>query len=101
MESVQVVDTVDRAAVALVPAAVCRRYEVLPIAINDGRLVLAMVDPANVFALDDVRSAARMSINPVVAEPGDLKTALDRYYRADGELNDLTSALEEESAATD
>lgn len=92
---------VDRMAVALVPAAVCKRYDVLPVAITDGRLVLAMVDPGNVFALDDVRSAARMSISPIVAERGDLLAAIDRYHRADGELNDLTSALEEESASVE
>jgi type IV pilus assembly protein PilB len=92
---------VERAAVALVPAAVCRRYDVLPIAIADGRLILAMVDPGNVFALDDVRSAALMSIRPVVVERNDLLAATDRYHRADGELNDLTSALEEESASTE
>ena len=96
---VELVDApVDHAAVALVPAGICRRYEVLPIAITDGRLVLAMADPGNIFALDDVRAAARMTVTPVVAERSDLLAALDRYQRADGELSNLTSALEEESA---
>ena len=96
---VELVDVpVDHAAVALVPAGICRRYEVLPIAVTDGRLVLAMADPGNIFALDDVRAAARMTVTPVVAERSDLLAALDRYHRADGELSDLTSALEEESA---
>ena len=99
---VELVDyPVDRVAVGLVPAAVCRRYDVLPIAITDGRLVLAMVDPGNVFALDDVRSAARMSISPVVAERNDLLAATDRYHRADGELSDLTTALEEENGPSE
>ena len=88
---------VDRASIALVPAAVCRRYGVLPVGIVEGKLLLAMVDPGNVFALDDVRSAARMTIKPLVAERGDLAAAIERYHRADGELSDLTTALEEES----
>ena len=88
---------VDRVAISVVPASVCRRYSVLPIAIEDGRMLLAMVDPGNVFALDDVRAAARMSVMPVVAEKSDLLAAIERYYRADGELSDLTSTLEEES----
>ena len=88
---------VDRMAVALVPAAVCRRYSVLPLAIEDGRLVVAMVDPRNVFALDDVSAAARMPLTLVVAEQADLLAAIDRFQRADGELNDLTNVLEEES----
>jgi type IV pilus assembly protein PilB len=92
---------VDRLAVSLVPVAVCKRHQVLPIAIGSGRLVLAMVDPGNVFALDDVREASRMRVSPVVAERSDLMAALVRYHRADDELSDLTSTLEEESAATE
>jgi len=92
---------VDRVAISVVPASVCRRYNVLPIAIEDGRMLLAMVDPGNVFALDDVRAAARMSVMPVVAEKADLLAAIERYYRADGELSDLTNALEEESGPVD
>jgi type IV pilus assembly protein PilB len=88
---------VDRTAVSLVPAAMCRRYQVLPISIMGDVMTLAMVDPGDVFAIDDVRAVARMQIRAVVAAPGDLKTAIDRFHRADGELSDLTSALEEES----
>ena len=92
---------VDRVAISVVPASVCRRYNVLPIAIENGRMLLAMVDPGNVFALDDVRAAARMSVTPVVAEKADLLAAIERYYRADGELSDLTNTLEEESGPVD
>jgi len=90
---------VDRAAVALVPAAMCRRYQVLPISVNGDVMTLAMVDPGDVFAIDDVRAIARMQIRAVVASPSDLRGAIDRYHRADGELSDLTSALEEENNA--
>ncbi|WP_411701130.1 GspE/PulE family protein [Conyzicola sp.] len=89
---------VDRTAVSLVPAAMCRRYHVLPVGIVGDILTLAMVDPGDVFAIDDVRAAARMQIRPVVASPSDIRQAIDRYHRADGELSDLTSALEEESS---
>ncbi|MET4582821.1 type IV pilus assembly protein PilB [Conyzicola nivalis] len=92
---------VDRTAVSLVPAAMCRRYQILPIGIIGDILTLAMVDPGDVFAIDDVRAAARMQIRPVVAAPSDLRQAIDRYHRADGELSDLTTALEEESGTTD
>ncbi|TFC91449.1 GspE/PulE family protein [Cryobacterium sp. TMT4-31] len=90
---------VDRLAVALVPVGVCRRHEVLPVLIDGNRLVLAMVDPGNVFAVDDVREASGMRVTQVVAERSDLLAAISRYHRADGELSDLTSTLEEENAA--
>ena len=89
---------VDRMAVSLVPIAVCKRHEVLPIAIDGGQLVLCMVDPGNVFAVDDVREASRMHVSSVVAERSDLLAAINRYHRADSELSDLTSTLDEESA---
>jgi len=92
---------VDRTAVSLVTGAICRRHSVLPIGTADGTVILAMADPGNVFAIDDVRAAARMNVAPAVAELGDLLTAIDRYIRADDELSDLTTTLEEESATPD
>jgi type IV pilus assembly protein PilB len=87
---------VDRLAVAKVPAAVCRRANVLPIAFDDGRLIVAMVNPGDVFAVDDVREAARMRVSPVVVELADLLAAIERYHRADSELIDLSSTLKAE-----
>jgi len=89
---------IDRVAVATVSAAVCRRHEVLPIAVSMNRLVLAMVNPGNVFALDDVIEASHMRINPVVVERADLLAAIERFHRADDELSNLTTTLEEEQA---
>jgi type IV pilus assembly protein PilB len=90
---------VDRVAVALIPAAMCRRHEVLPIGIAGDYLMVAMVDPGDVFALDDVRAASRMQARAVVAERSDLRAAIDRYLRADNEINSLSEAMEEESSS--
>src|SRR5690606_25399857 len=58
---------VDRTAVALVPAAVCRRHTVLPVGFGAGTLKVAMADPGNVLAIDDLRTITGMSIEAVVA----------------------------------
>ncbi|MCU1598287.1 MAG: type pilus assembly protein PilB [Actinomycetota bacterium] len=92
---------VDRAAVGLVPSAMCRRHEVLPIGVAGDYMMLAMVDPGDVFAIDDVRAASRMQVRAVVAERSDLRAAIDRFHRADSEINSLTSALEQESGSAD
>ncbi|MFZ0158682.1 MAG: ATPase, T2SS/T4P/T4SS family [Kineosporiaceae bacterium] len=84
---------VDAHAVTLVSAAVCRRHAVLPIAVDDGRLVLAMADPGNVFAVDDVRSMTGLEPRPVVATREDLFAAIDRFCRADADLDDLSTAM--------
>ena len=92
---------VDRQAITLVSAAICRRHEVLPIGLENGRLILAMADPGNVLALDDVRTSARLEVAAVGVERSDLLAAIDRYLRSDDELSDLTSALVEKSASAE
>jgi type IV pilus assembly protein PilB len=85
---------VDGSAVGRVPGPVCRRHSAIPIGFEDGRLLVAMADPANVFAVDDIRSLTGMDVKPVVATRADVAAAIDRYYRADSDLDDLTSALD-------
>ena len=85
---------VDGSAVGRVPGAVCRRHSAMPIGFEDGKLLVAMADPANVFAIDDIRSLTGMDVKPVVATRADVAAAIDRYYRADSDLDDLTSVLD-------
>ena len=89
---------IDREAVARVAPSICRRHEVLPLAVADGRITLAMWDPANILAVDDVRAATNLPVDIVVAERADLLAALDRSLRADDELTDITNTLQQESA---
>jgi type IV pilus assembly protein PilB len=85
---------VDANAVLSVNASVARRHVALPIAYEDTRLVVAMADPANVFAVDDIRSITGREVKPVVATKADLLAAIDRYHRADGDLDELTMSLD-------
>jgi type IV pilus assembly protein PilB len=85
---------VDTSAVVLVPAAVCRRHTALPIGREDGRLLVAMADPANVFAIDDIRSITGLEVRALVATRADVMAAISRYHRADGELDSLTMAID-------
>ncbi|MGL5858714.1 MAG: GspE/PulE family protein [Angustibacter sp.] len=86
---------VDGSATGRVPGAVVRRHNALPIGYtDDGKLVVAMADPGNVFALDDIRSMTGLDVRPVVATRGDITAAIDRYYRADADMDDLTSAMD-------
>jgi len=89
---------IDRMAVALVPAALCRRYTVLPIALEAGQIVLATADPGNVVAVDDVRTVTGRAVIPVVGTHDNILRAIDRFCRADGEMENLSSAFEESQA---
>jgi type IV pilus assembly protein PilB len=85
---------VDGSAVAKVPDTVCRRHTLLPIGYDEGKLLVAMADPANVFALDDVKSIAKLDVKPVVATKADVLAAINRYHRGDAEMDDLTMAMD-------
>ncbi|WP_084130451.1 GspE/PulE family protein [Demequina sp. NBRC 110055] len=102
MEFVELGDfPVDRAAVALVPDTVCRRHAALPIQIDGDILKIAMSNPGNVVAVDDIRTITRMQILPVVASHDDVLNAIDRYCRSDAELSELQGAINEEADAAD
>jgi type IV pilus assembly protein PilB len=102
MQFIELADyPVDRAAVAMLPSALCRRYTVLPVAVHEGFLVLAMADPGNVLAVDDARTLCRMPVQSVVATRDDLEQAIDRYCRADEEIDDLASSFEQASTEID
>jgi type IV pilus assembly protein PilB len=85
---------VDGSAVGRVPGTVCRRHSAMPIGFEDGKLLVAMADPANVFAIDDIRSLTGMDVKPVVATRADIAAAIDRYYRADSDLDDISAVLD-------
>lgn len=88
---------VDRAAVVMMPGSMCRRHTVLPVGFGpNNELRLAMADPGNVLALDDVRTATGRHVQPLVGTRDSIQRAIDRFVRADDEIDDLTHTLEEE-----
>jgi type IV pilus assembly protein PilB len=91
MEFVDLADRqIDTVAMSLVPEQLARRHGVLPIGFDDqGRLLVAMSDPSNVLALDDVRTVADRDVHPVVATRGDISAAIDRYARMGDAVDDM------------
>ncbi len=102
MEFVELGDyPIDRAVVTMVPESVCRRHTALPVSVSDGVLKVAMSNPANVVALDDIRAIARLEVVPVVATHDDVLAAIDRYCRSDAELEDLQGEIDQEPGDVD
>jgi type IV pilus assembly protein PilB len=87
---------VDGSAVAAFPSAVARRYTALGIGFEDGRIVVAMADPANIVALDDIRSITGRDVKPVIGTRADIVGAINRFHRVDSDLDDLTATMESE-----
>jgi type IV pilus assembly protein PilB len=85
---------VDPQAVALVPQETADRYQVLPLSRVGATLTLAMVDPTNVFAIDDIKFMTGLSVEPVVVSETALNNALRKYYGTSREL-ELAKVMED------
>jgi type IV pilus assembly protein PilB len=83
--------SIDPQAVSLLPEPVARRYRALPIGFEDSHLIVAMSDPANVFALDDIRTITGMEVRPVVATAADVENAIRRYGQFDQSAENIVS----------
>src|SRR5213594_794001 len=66
----------------LVPAPIARKYEVIPVRKMGNSLALAMADPTNVFALDDISFMTNLQVLPLVASQTAIKKAIDRHYES-------------------
>ena len=82
---------VDPTAAVRLPEALARRYSALPVAWDGHMLVVAVVDPSNVLAIDDIRGAVNAPIKVVVATQASVDEAINRYLRADAEIDDVSS----------
>ncbi|HEV8565314.1 MAG TPA: ATPase, T2SS/T4P/T4SS family [Actinomycetota bacterium] len=88
--------SMDRGAASLIPESVARRYAALPIGWEGERLIVAMADPANVFAIDDIRTITGAEIKTVIATRAQLLEAIDGVHRLDAEVDSVMSAAADE-----
>jgi len=84
---------IDAAATAKIPIGLARRHRVLGISIDDDEIVVAVADPGDVLALDDVRAATGLSVRPVVAARDELLKAIERFQRAENDLDDVAASF--------
>lgn len=86
---------VDPAVVALIPADVAQKYQLVPINRAGATLIVAMSDPSNIFAIDDIKFMTGFNVEVVVAAEAAIKEAIDNYYDQSSSLADVMSGLED------
>ena len=84
---------VDPRAVEMISEAVCRQYQVVPLQVRDGALVMAMQDPADIQVIDFLAAQTRKRIEPVLALAEDIQETIDINYRVSGEIEKQLSQL--------
>ncbi len=71
---------VDQSVIKLVPAETAQKYQILPLSRSGATLTIAMTDPTNVFAMDDIKFMTGYNVEPVVASETAVVEAIARYY---------------------
>jgi len=93
---------IDPNVATMVSLDLARKYTALPVKLEGEELVCALSDPANIFALDDIRIVTGRQIRPVVAAESDILQAIDRFSSSQANLDDIVDDLEQAiSAGTD
>jgi type IV pilus assembly protein PilB len=89
---------VDTSAMSRLPLPLARRHRMLPIGATDTTVTVALADPGNVVALDDIRAATGLIVRPVVVAQDELTRLLDRYTRDSADLDEAAAQLVAEEA---
>jgi type IV pilus assembly protein PilB len=90
---------VDTSAMSKLPLALARRHRMLPIGATDSIVTVALTDPGNVVALDDIRAATGLIVRPVVVAQDELTRLLDRYTRDSADLDEAAAQIVAEEAS--
>lgn len=84
---------VNPSAITLVSEEIVRRYLILPIDFEEDKLIVAMVDPTNVFAIDDLRIITGYEIKSVVATESDLIATFSQYTKAGEKFDEMSRTI--------
>src|SRR5438105_8079349 len=71
---------IDPAVIKLIPAETVQKYQIVPLSRAGATLTIAMTDPTNVFAMDDIKFMTGYNVEPVVASETAVIEAIQRYY---------------------
>ena len=87
---------VDSDVIEMIPGNIVQKYKIVPISLEGQTLTIAMVDPSNIFIIDDIKFLTRKNIRVTVATETSIKSAMDRFYDAGASLEDVMSEFDEE-----
>jgi type IV pilus assembly protein PilB len=86
---------IDQAVLRLIPQEVAQKHSVLPLSRVGATLTLAMVDPTNVFAMDDVKFMTGLNVEPVVVAEASIQQAIAKYYGTSREIELASVAVDD------
>ena len=75
--------------IQLIPKEVAEKHQILPIDKSGANLIVAMADPSNIYAMDDLKFLTGYNIEPVVASESAIKEAIEKYYSGGDPVDDI------------
>lgn len=81
--------------IRLIPPEIAQKYQVIPVNRAGSTLIIAMSDPSNIFAIDDIKFMSGYNIEVVVAPEAAIKKAIDRYYDQSQSLAEVMNDFDE------
>ncbi len=86
----------DRKAITLIPQNLCNKYILIPFGFDNNKIKVALADPLNIFAIDDVAISTGFEIESFIARKNDISKFIGRYYSSQ-QVNNAVIQLEKES----
>src|SRR5690242_19659109 len=86
---------IDPTVVKLIPFETAKRYQILPLSRVGASLTIAMVDPTNVFAMDDIKFMTGFNVEPVVASETAISDAISKFYGAAESVEELDKVMKD------
>ncbi len=87
---------IDPAVTKIIPPDVVQKYQLIPVNRAGATLIVAVSDPSNLFAIEDIKFMTGYNIEMVVASELDIKASIDKYYDQSASLADVMSDLDVE-----
>jgi type IV pilus assembly protein PilB len=86
---------IDQSIIKLIPADVVQKYQLIPVNRAGATLIVAMSDPSNIFAIDDIKFMTGYNVEIVVASEASIKLAIDKYYDQSASFDDVMGDIDD------
>ena len=90
---------ISKEVIEIIPKTIAKKYSIIPISKMGKTLTIAMLDPLNVFATDDLKSATGYEIDPVIATEKDILNAIDQYYQESFDMKEILKDIDIKESA--
>lgn len=91
---------IDQSVIKLVPAEIAQKHMVIPINRKGNVITVAMADPSNIFAIDDIKFLSGFKVEPVVAAETSIKNAINKHYDSAGLVQDIMRGFDDREVST-